>query len=320
MKLSTLAFAAFGATLASTLATPAFALPDVVFVDPNTGQDTNACTAAAPCLTLNHAQTAVNDPGTIIVVSSGTLSPVTITSGLTIACPGVVCLIDSSANFNGSGTVAVTINAPNKSVSLNGVSISGFATGTTGIAVTDVTKVELKNTSISGEQNGIIFAPANGTNSHLYLMDSEVRNSSVRQIWIAPTGSNTASAEFTRSRVHHGAAGFIADATAGTGGVSVVISESTIGFANNNDVAALGNASGAGARVMIQNSTISHSSANCIWANNATAQIALSKTMVTQCTNALAQTGGGTIFTYGDNAIHFNSSDGSTPVTAGGFR
>jgi hypothetical protein len=302
-------------------ATSAYALQDTAWVDPNAGSDSNACTQAAPCQTVTHAQTTVNDPGLIIILP-GVVSPFTITTSLSVVCSSGHCSVSNSTN-NGvsAGTSAITISAPNKGVTLSGLALSAFGTqsGAAGISVTDVGKLEVKNMSISGEPIGINFTPGSGTNSHLLVDDSEIRNSATRDVVIAPTSSNSASAEVTNSRINHANAGIVADASTGTGGVSVVVNRSEVSFMNNNNVNVIGNASGAAARVMLDGVVLSHSAGNCISSNNTTATVAMSKTMVTQCTTALLANGGG-IFTYGDNAINFNTSNGSTPTTAGGFR
>jgi hypothetical protein len=308
---------AVGSVIAAGLyAGPALASPDVVFVDPNIGLDTQPCTETQPCRTLTKAQTVVADPGTIIILSSGTLAPVSIATSLTIACPGGGCIIDGSAS-----QIAIGVVAPSKSVALHNLSLAGYDTGLEGIEVTEVSRLELKGVRISGFQFGIFFIPGvAGAASHLFVQDSEIRNSSARNVVIAPISSNSVSAVFTGTKVHHANAGIVADASGGTGNVSLVIKNSDITFANNNAILANGNAAGATASVLIDGSEVSYSSGNCILANGATAQVALSKTMVTQCGTALNPLSGGQIFTYGDNAVNFNTSNGTAPTTAGGFR
>jgi hypothetical protein len=93
-----------------------------------------------------------------------------------------------------------------------------------------------------------------------------------------------------------------------------------IAFTNNNAIIANGNAAGATASILIDRSDVSFSSGNCILANGATAAVTLTRTMVTQCGTALNPLSGGTIYSYGDNAINFNTSNGTAPTTGGGFR
>jgi hypothetical protein len=307
---------ALGSLVAAGLyAGPALALPDTVFVDPNIGLDTNPCTATSPCLTLSHAAAQVSDPGTIIILSSGSLASVTITTSLTISCPSRGCIIDNMGNIFG-----VLINAPGKSVNLNGVAVVASGSSLSGILVNDVGRLELKGVSISDFQSGLVVTPSTGATSHIFVQDSVIKNSTLRGVMIAPTASNSVSAVFTGTKVHHGNAGFFADASGGTGNVSLVIRDSVVAFTNNNAVLANGNAAGATVFVLIDRSDVSHSSGNCILANGATAQVALTKAMVTQCGTGLNPSSGGQIFTFGDNAVNFSTSNGTAPTTAGGFR
>jgi hypothetical protein len=293
---------------------PALALPDTVFVDPNIGLDTNLCTETSPCLTLAHAATQVTDPGTIVILSSGSLAPVSITTNLAITCPSRACIIDGSGHYYG-----IQISAPGKTVNLTGVALEGYGAGVAGILVYDVDRLALDDVSISDFSYGIYFIPSTGADSHLFVQDSEISNSITRSVVLAPNSSNAVSAAFSRTRIHHSLAGIVADAVAGTGGVSVTFSDGVISFQTNNGVIADGNAAGAVASVLIDNSAITYSAGNCVMANGATAQVALTKTMVTQCNVALNPLSGGQIFTYGDNAVNFSTSNGTAPTTAGGF-
>jgi hypothetical protein len=313
-RLMTGLFAAGSLAAAGLYAGPALALPDTVFVDPNVGLDTNTCTATSPCLTLAHAQTVVADPGTIIILSSGNLAPVVITTSLTINCPSRACIIDvSSANENG-----IVISTFGKNVALNGLALNGNGIGGSGVGVAGVGRLKLKGVSISGFGYGINVNGTGGTDSHLLVQDSEIQNSIARSVVISPSSSNSVSAVFSRTRIHHSMAGIVADATGGTGNVSVVFTDGVIKFQSNNSVIANGNAAGATAQILIDRSDIGYSNGNCILANGATALVALTKTMVTQCGTALNPLSGGQIFTYGDNAVDF--PNGPAPTPAGGLR
>jgi hypothetical protein len=295
------------------------ATANVTYVDPITGNDTNAtatppCTPKLPCATITGAMGATNDPGLVVVVQGGVFPPFTITTGLTVSCLGVLCSIDGS----GGGT-GITVNAPGKGVSLNNVAVSGFGTGTTGVQVTDVGKLELKNASISGFATGLNFVPACSVSSHLYLFDSEIRNSSTLDILVAPTGACPASANFTGLRAHHGNAGFKADATTGTGGVSMVLSNSELSFFNNNIINAQGAASGANVRVILEHVVLSHSSGNGVRASGATATVVLNDSMITQTVNPTQAVSGGNISSYGNNALRFNTNP-ATPSLNGGLQ
>jgi hypothetical protein len=316
MKRLSIRLLALGSLVATGLCSgPALALPDTVYVDPNIGLDTNLCTETSPCLTLAHAATQVADPGTIVILSSGSLAPVSITTGLTIACPSRACIIDGTGAFYG-----IQIVAPGKAVSLNGLVLEGYGAGVGGIVVNDVDRLALNDVTISDFTYGIYFVPGNGANSHLFVKDSLIQNSILKNVVIAPTSSNSVSAEFTGTMVHHANAGIYADASGGSGNVSVTISDSVIAFANNNAVLANGNAAGATVSIQIDGSDVAYGSGNCILANGFTASVTLTKTMVTQCGAAINNFANATLYSYGDNAINFNTSLGDFIISAMGGR
>jgi hypothetical protein len=309
-RLMTGLFAAGSLVAAGLCAGPALALPDIVFVNPNVGLDSSPCTPSSPCRTLAHAVTVVSDPGTIMIVSPGSLQEVVITTSLTINCPSRGCIIDGS-----TGLAGVEINAPGKSVGLNGVTVAGFGSGGYGILVDDVGRLALKGVTISDFQLGM-FAHA----GNIFVQDSVIQYSAERGAVFEAFSSNPVSAVFSRTRIHHSMAGIIADATAGGGSVSVVFTDGVIKFQSNNSVIANGNAAGATAQILIDRSDIGYSNGNCILANGATALVTLAKTMVTQCGTGLNPSAGGSIDTYQDNAVHFNAADGPAPAVSGGFR
>jgi hypothetical protein len=287
----------------------AFAQVATTYVDPLSGLDTNTssnCSISAPCQSIVAALTVTASPGTVLVTRDGNFAPITISGGQTIACPGIACIINSSG-----GATAVTVSAgANDTVGLNGVSISGYGTGGTGILVTSVGKIELRGTSVSGNAVGINFSPTSGS-SHLYLLDSEVRFSSAQNVEIAPTGSASAQAVFTHSRVHHGASGFKADASGTTGSVSVTLSDSVLSFHSNNGVTSVG---GTGSvRLILDRVTITNTGINGVTSNGATSSVFMTKSVVTQNAVGLNSVNGGFIFSAGDNAVAFNSSNGTAP-------
>jgi hypothetical protein len=320
MNRLTTGLVAVGSLVAAGLyAGPALALPNAVFVDPNTGLDSNPCTATSPCLTLAHAASVVNDPGTIIL-SPGRLLPgdFKITTSLTVICASRGCIIDGSAS-----EAAVGIDALGKNVALIGLTLAGYGVGQTGIFVNNVNRLVVKGVGISDFYDGIYFSPKDASvGGHLFVQDSEIQNSGFHGVLIEPVFANPASAVFSRTRIHHSMAGIFAnsDATGTAGNVSVVFTDGVIQFQSNNSIIANGNAAGSSSLVLIDRSDIGYSNGNCILANAATALVTLTKTMVTQCATGLNPSAGGSIYTYQDNAIHFNATDGPAPTVAGGFR
>jgi hypothetical protein len=313
MKKIALPLAMF-ATLAvpTLLAGPANALVPVAYVDSAAGSDVNTatnCQRTAPCQTVTATMTVVSSPGTIIVVADSVFAPVTITTGLTISCPGVSCIFNSSG-----GATGITVSAGTNTVGLNGVSISGFGSGGVGLSVTEVGKIELKNTSVSGNSIGINFAPSAG--GQLYLLDSEVRYSSTQNVLVAPTGATLAGAVFTGSRIHHGNNGIKADVTGGSGGASVMVQNSVISFHNNNGISAIANG-GARVNVFLDRVDISHSSGNGVQAYGSNSFVILNNSAISFTAQAFTPVSGGVTQSYGNNAVRNNTAIGTITVTFG---
>lgn len=112
------------------------------------GLDTNACTLQAPCRLLPAALAAVKDGGEIWMLDSANFNslPVTITKGVKIlAIPGEM----GSIVANGSAPVdAITINAPNRDVTLRNLVILNIANGLNGVNILDAGAVHIEKTTI----------------------------------------------------------------------------------------------------------------------------------------------------------------------------
>ena len=320
MKKVALSLAVAGAALVSVTSSgqAISATADTVYVDPVSGADGNntatpPCNPGQPCQTIPGAIVGLPaDTGTVVVTKDGNFPPLTITRGLTISCPGVACIFDSSGGATGITITAATTD----SIALNNTSISGFGTGGTGIQVNSVGKIEMKNVGVSGNATGIMFAPSSGSSAHWYLYVSEIHYSSNINVEIAPTSSVGVSADFNNVRIHDGNAGVRADATTGTGGISLVVANSHFAFTNSNVINAVGNASGAGVNVILDHVDISHSSGNGVQANGVTARVVLNQCVISQTNTPWNIAGGGTIDSYGNNALRFNTNPGAGALTA----
>jgi hypothetical protein len=122
-----------------------------------TGNDTNPCTSAQPCLTINHALTVTTVGGEIVVATSGTYAPATIDQAVNITAPASV---DASISVTTAGENAITVNSTGN-VSINGLTLRGHAAGGDGILVTQVGVLRLINMQIQNfTTNGVEFKSA----------------------------------------------------------------------------------------------------------------------------------------------------------------
>lgn len=133
------------------------------------GDDINNCSRTQPCKTFASAIAKTLDNGEINCLDGGGFGSVTISKNFTIDC---------SQNLGGilaNGTVGITINAPNSTVSLRNLTIDGTGTGTIGINITGGARVNIENVVITGfTQQGIYDARA-GFGAMLTIKDSTIR-------------------------------------------------------------------------------------------------------------------------------------------------
>src|SRR5207249_2504842 len=117
-----------------------------------TGKDSNPCTVANPCRTLQAALGLTRGGGEIQSLDSADYGYVTITQGITITgARGATGVL--AANLSG-----VTVNAgPNDIVTLKGLEIDGAGSGTNGIQFNSGAALNLQDSVIRGFGTGISF-------------------------------------------------------------------------------------------------------------------------------------------------------------------
>jgi len=136
---------------------------DRVFVA-SYGSDSNPCTFGSPCKTFQQAVNVVAVGGEVTAIDSAGFGPMTITQSVTITSPaGVEAGIQAPAGGN-----AITINAPNATVTLRSLTLEGAGVAYDGIVfnsgssltVTDCVMQNFAGSATAG--NGILMQPASG--------------------------------------------------------------------------------------------------------------------------------------------------------------
>ena len=204
------------------------------------GQDTYACSLAAPCRGFAKALTVTDPGGEIVVLDSGGYGPVTVNKNVTIAAPaGVYAGISVFAAGDG-----VIVTAPATRVVLRGLTINGQGgdngvrvqagevhiestvisnMGQAGIRVEGGSSVRVSATIVrSSGDTGLLVVPGAGTTS-VMVRDSEFSNNVAVGVGIAPVAAG-ANAQVTveRSSVTRNGAGLVASAGAGATATLVV--------------------------------------------------------------------------------------------------
>jgi hypothetical protein len=239
------------------------------------GDDANPCSRTAPCKTFAGVISKTATGGEIDALDPGGFGAVTITKSITIDGGG-----GQVASTLVSGTNGIAVNAPAGSiVTLRNLRFQGLGTGLNGISFTGGGELHVYNCEISGfTQSGI---SATG-GSKLFVADTRVFDS-VNGVSVSVSSSFAASMIRVRAE-HNSGAGFVLSSSALF--APMIISQSV----------AIGNGTG-------------------VSATGTNAVVGLDQSVIVSNATGVSTAGGGRVFSYKDNDINGNGTDG-TPLTA----
>jgi len=281
------------------------------------GDDANPCSRTAPCKTFAGAISKTAPNGEIDVLDPGGFGAVTITKPIRIEADGVI------AGVLVSGTNGIVISAgPTDVIELRGLTFNGLGTGLAGIKVNGAGAVHVENCYIYNfTQIGIDFTPSavSASTSQLFVRNTVVKDNlgaSSGGIHVKPGANVTGFAELNNVEMRNNLFGFRADDNSTT-----TVRDSVAAGNTNNGFLAF-SAGGATkltleSRVAANNGVFAGSSAASagINANGAAAQIAISNCTISGNVNGLAEGGGGTIQSWGNNQNRDNGTPNGTPIT-----
>ena len=139
----------FVAVAAAFGAAPAYAQATRTWVS-GVGDDVNPCSRTAPCKTFAGAISKTAAGGEINTLDSAGFGAVTITKSITIKADGTV------GGIAATGTTGITVNALSTDrIVLDGLDIDGFGTGVNGIRVIQARDVVIVNSSIRNFRSGV---------------------------------------------------------------------------------------------------------------------------------------------------------------------
>ncbi len=251
--------------------------------------------------------------GEINCLDPGAFGAVTITKAMTIICDyteaGVLATLGSNGIIINAGASDVVI--------LSGLDINGAGTGLNGIrflagAALHVVKSKITRFA-NASGNGISFAPS-GT-SELYVSDSFIAanggSSTTGGINVAPTGTGAARVTLTRNQIENNTVGVRFSGTASTGGMRALLRDNVISGNTNNGV--ISTASTAATFVSLENNSVFANNVG-IQSDGANSFMQISGNTVTlNLSTGMSATAGGTLQSYVNNFINFNSGgDGAT--------
>ena len=178
-RLALLVLAIFGLSAA-----PAAAQATRTWVS-GVGDDANPCSRTAPCKTFAGAISKTAASGEISVLDPGGFGTLTITKSISIVARGLEGGI--AANL----TNGITISAgANDVVSLRGLQIDGYGTGTNGVRVLQAGNVYISDTVIRGFNAGTgygVDVESPGAATFVYLRNVEINNN-INGVYVHSTG------------------------------------------------------------------------------------------------------------------------------------
>jgi hypothetical protein len=265
----------------------------------STGNDANACTLPAPCRLLPRALSVVDTGGEVWLLDSANFNtgPVTVDKSVTIlAIPGAVGSVVASGGpaiaITGTGLRVtlrnlVMVPLPNTG-GTNGVEIA--ATGTSRVSI-EQSQFSFLNTAIQAN------VPVD-----LGVSDVQIRDVDVP---ISLSGGVLASV----ARLTCSGGGDYCVFLTGSGALSTVSVTDSVMTSGWGGIGCFGNG-----RAHVTRSTIS----DMVWGmflNDATCQVTVSATTITQNTTGISQSGGAVVETAGNNSIRQNGTNTAGTIT-----
>jgi hypothetical protein len=284
------------------------------------GSDAGQCTRAAPCLTFSAAMTNTIPGGEIDALDPGDFGPVTITKAISIDGEA----LGVGGILPGPGTSGIVINAGVKDVvNLRGLIFDGATgSGTSAIVFNAGAGLNIENCVIEGFSGaGIALLPGAGSaNTVRFSVHNTPILNNGSGLLIKPTGSIAAAVVLKGVSIDNNSGGGLrADGTGGAGAINVAIADSLVGFNAGNGFNAV---SGLGSVVTVDiiRVAVLSNGANGIQANQSsggTASVTVGSTVIFGNDVGVTALGGASLFSYSNNQVTGNTSNGSFTGGAG---
>jgi hypothetical protein len=284
----------------------------------NTGNDSGTCgTPAAACATFQYALSQTAPYGEIDCLNGGYYgSEFTIEQSVTIDCAGGVGSTAGGIIVNGSGIVVRLRN-----LTFNGFGDVGYGTDVQNTAVLSVENCVITNANpaniTSAFYLGIKFEPS--ANAQLFVSNSVISDNGSSTsglsggIYIVPPSGTTAAVTIDKSQITGNYFGIVADGRPG-GIIKGTVSDSVVSGNSEDGIAAI--SSGSSVWFMVDQTEIS-GNAFGLAAGGSGTEILVSTSSVFNNTTGLHTSTGGALYSYGNNRLNGNASNGAFTGTVG---
>ena len=265
-----------------------------------TGIDSNPCTLAQPCRTLQAALNLTSPGGEIQSLDLADYGYLTINQAVTLlGAHGATGVL--AANVSG-----ITINAgANDVVTLKGLEIDGAGSGANGILFNSGAALSVQDSEIRGFATGISFQPRAASS---FSVSGTVLSNNATGILVQT--STTSTGILSDAQLINNASGAIVQGASSSSVASLTVQNGVI--ANNATVGILSNGF---STVSISNTTIANNGIG-VEAQNAGAVLQMSGSSLTGNTTGWAALNGGQVISSAKNAIGGNSNGNAAPPTS----
>lgn len=285
------------------------------------GDDANPCSRTAPCKTFAGAISKTAAGGEINCIDQGAYGTVTIVKSINLSCEGV------TAGVLHSATNGIIINAaPTDVINLRGLDINGgtpSAAGLNGVRILNAGKVNIDNCMIrnsvgaSPGGNGVFVAPTTGK-ILVNINDSNISNNGAAStgaaVQVEPTGSGSVFMSISNTKIFANTMGVRGFANGTTGSVEILISDSLISGNTFHGVVAQSEVGST--KIMIDNTQIVGNLSHGIRSVDANSIVRVNGSTITGNLVGLLSANGGSLRSYGNNALNGNGTDGAFTGTA----
>jgi hypothetical protein len=297
-------------------ASPAHAGNSVTYIS-SSGMDTNDCaTPATACANFDIALSKTNNYGEIDCVGTGDFSGAFgISQSVTIDCAGAVGSILGGIQISQRDIVVRLRN-----LSFNGGGYGFFAIDAQTMAALYVENCVITNYNAANSTQapyiGIKFEPT--TNAQLFVSNSVISDNGASVgslsggIYVVPGPGVTATVSIDHSQINGNYFGVVGDGRPG-GTIGALIKDSVVSGNTENGITAI--SSGSSVVFTIDQTAVSGNLAG-LFAGGSNAGMLVDNTSVFKNTVGLDAAGGGTLFTYGNNRVNGNTTNGAFTGTA----
>jgi hypothetical protein len=278
------------------------------------GSNNSSCNRASPCRYFSQALAVSIVDAAIGCIDSGDfIDDLTITKAVTFDCSETHATLKefspSRIAISGTGSSDVVIlkglDLNYQKAGLNNVNQVGIISFT-GAGFLTIDNVKIAN-FLGNAPNGILFAPTGGARLNVSNVSIANLGSSgiVAGIYIKPVSSGI-DVHIENSRISHNQFGIVADGSLGQ--IHGTLVNSTITDNVNNGVTVAG---GSSVFFLVKDTTVAHNNFGLV-ADNRSGML-VSRSAIIANANGLVITGGGVVYSYGNNELNGNT------VTDGAF-